>query len=101
MKLAEKVAVITGGTTGMPKGVMWRQADIYVSSLGGRPFGAPEEWESVDALVAAAAAAKEDDDSDDSTSSYDEEEQADEEPPVRRLRGKGCRPDNQAAVTRR
>ncbi|MBP6134196.1 MAG: acyl-CoA synthetase [Candidatus Microthrix parvicella] len=47
----------TGGTTGMPKGVMWRQADIYVSSLGGRPFGAPEEWESVDALVAAAAAA--------------------------------------------
>ncbi|MFZ1438943.1 MAG: AMP-binding protein, partial [Candidatus Microthrix subdominans] len=29
----------TGGTTGMPKGVMWRQADIHAASLGGRPFG--------------------------------------------------------------
>lgn len=26
----------TGGTTGMPKGVLWRQADIYIASLGGR-----------------------------------------------------------------
>ncbi len=26
----------TGGTTGMPKGVLWRQADIYVASMGGR-----------------------------------------------------------------
>ncbi|MEI2699267.1 MAG: AMP-binding protein [Microthrixaceae bacterium] len=26
----------TGGTTGMPKGVMWRQADIFVAALGGR-----------------------------------------------------------------
>ncbi|GFG50035.1 acyl-CoA synthetase [Mycolicibacterium agri] len=25
----------TGGTTGRPKGVMWRQADSYVSSMGG------------------------------------------------------------------
>ena len=25
----------TGGTTGMPKGVMWRQDDIYVAALGG------------------------------------------------------------------
>ncbi len=25
----------TGGTTGMPKGVLWRQADIYCSALGG------------------------------------------------------------------
>ena len=47
----------TGGTTGMPKGVMWRQADIYAASLGGRPFGSSDEWESVEALVAAAAAA--------------------------------------------
>ncbi|MEZ5380962.1 MAG: acyl-CoA synthetase [Microthrixaceae bacterium] len=47
----------TGGTTGMPKGVMWRQADIFVASLGGRPFGSPDEWESVEALVAAAMAA--------------------------------------------
>jgi 3-oxocholest-4-en-26-oate---CoA ligase len=26
----------TGGTTGMPKGVMWRQEDIFFASLGGR-----------------------------------------------------------------
>jgi 3-oxocholest-4-en-26-oate---CoA ligase len=25
----------TGGTTGRPKGVLWRQADIYVSGMGG------------------------------------------------------------------
>jgi fatty-acyl-CoA synthase len=25
----------TGGTTGMPKGVLWRQADIYAAALGG------------------------------------------------------------------
>jgi fatty-acyl-CoA synthase len=29
----------TGGTTGMPKGVLWGQHDIFVSSMGGRPFG--------------------------------------------------------------
>lgn len=27
--------ICTGGTTGRPKGVMWRQADIYVSSMNG------------------------------------------------------------------
>ncbi len=26
----------TGGTTGMPKGVLWRQADILVAALGGK-----------------------------------------------------------------
>ena len=46
----------TGGTTGMPKGVLWRQADIFIAALGGRPFGAPDAWESLDALVEAAAA---------------------------------------------
>ena len=25
----------TGGTTGMPKGVMWRQGDVYVAQMGG------------------------------------------------------------------
>ena len=31
----------TGGTTGMPKGVLWRQADIFIGALGGRgPGGA-------------------------------------------------------------
>ena len=33
----------TGGTTGMPKGVLWRQHDIFMSAMGGRPFtGGPE-----------------------------------------------------------
>ena len=27
--------VCTGGTTGRPKGVLWRQGDIYVASMGG------------------------------------------------------------------
>src|ERR1700731_1180159 len=29
----------TGGTTGMPKGVLWRQHDIFVTSFGGRDRG--------------------------------------------------------------
>ncbi|MHB1784997.1 MAG: AMP-binding protein, partial [Acidimicrobiales bacterium] len=29
----------TGGTTGMPKGVLWRQHDIFVAAMGGRPLG--------------------------------------------------------------
>ena len=32
----------TGGTTGMPKGVLWRQHDIFLSSMGGRPFGSDQ-----------------------------------------------------------
>ncbi len=28
--------VCTGGTTGLPKAVLWRQGDIYVSAMGGR-----------------------------------------------------------------
>ena len=28
----------TGGTTGMPKGVLWRQHDIFMSAMGGKPF---------------------------------------------------------------
>ena len=33
----------TGGTTGMPKGVLWRQHDIFMSAMGGRPVtGGPE-----------------------------------------------------------
>ena len=34
--------IYTGGTTGMPKGVMWRQEDMFFAGLqGGRPGGAP------------------------------------------------------------
>ena len=29
------VMICTGGTTGRPKGVLWRQGDMYVSSMGG------------------------------------------------------------------
>lgn len=36
--------VYTGGTTGMPKGVMWRQEDLFFAGLqGGRPMGDPIE----------------------------------------------------------
>jgi fatty-acyl-CoA synthase len=34
--------VCTGGTTGRPKGVVWRQADIYVSGMGGTENATPE-----------------------------------------------------------
>jgi acyl-CoA synthetase (AMP-forming)/AMP-acid ligase II len=34
--------VYTGGTTGMPKGVMWRQEDVFFAGLqGGNPGGPP------------------------------------------------------------
>ncbi|WP_244929200.1 acyl-CoA synthetase [Nocardioides sp. W7] len=49
--------IYTGGTTGMPKGVMWRQADIYVNSMGGTPFGATEPYPSYEAIGEAAKAA--------------------------------------------
>jgi acyl-CoA synthetase (AMP-forming)/AMP-acid ligase II len=32
----------TGGTTGMPKGVLWRSADIYASAMGGRKLDGGE-----------------------------------------------------------
>ena len=39
----------TGGTTGMPKGVMWRQEDIFFAAMGGSGWGrgrwrAPRRW---------------------------------------------------------
>ena len=45
----------TGGTTGMPKGVLWRQHDIYVGAMGGRPFGQSEVLADHDAIVASGA----------------------------------------------
>ena len=41
----------TGGTTGMPKGTLWRQADIFMAALGGDALPAD-----VDGIGAAAAA---------------------------------------------
>lgn len=45
----------TGGTTGMPKGVLWRQADIFVAALGGIDAANAAEWSSYDAVAAGAA----------------------------------------------
>jgi 3-oxocholest-4-en-26-oate---CoA ligase len=42
----------TGGTTGMPKGVLWRQHDIYMSVMGGAVTGVPHE--SLESVVEAA-----------------------------------------------
>jgi len=46
----------TGGTTGMPKGVLWRQHDIFMTSFGGRNFLTGEPFGSVDEIVAGATA---------------------------------------------
>jgi len=43
----------TGGTTGMPKGVLWRQADIFMAALGGRTQAGAEVAD-LDVIVAAA-----------------------------------------------
>ena len=41
----------TGGTTGMPKGVLWRQHDIFRAAMGGRTYGTWELVESYEHLV--------------------------------------------------
>lgn len=46
----------TGGTTGMPKGVLWRNDDIYVTSMGGTPFGTDVPRTSYDEVAEAAVA---------------------------------------------
>jgi 3-oxocholest-4-en-26-oate---CoA ligase len=47
----------TGGTTGMPKGVIWRQHDVYVAAMGGRPFGSPDPYTSYEQIADAVRAA--------------------------------------------
>jgi 3-oxocholest-4-en-26-oate---CoA ligase len=50
----DKLIIYTGGTTGLPKGVLWRHEDFYFSALaGGNHYGPPRL--SVAAVVAAAA----------------------------------------------
>ncbi len=44
----------TGGTTGMPKGVLWRQEDIFIAAMGGRAFGQTDAYQSIDQVVEAA-----------------------------------------------
>ena len=46
----------TGGTTGMPKGVLWRQHDIFMTSFGGRNLMTGEPFGSLDEIVAGALA---------------------------------------------
>jgi 3-oxocholest-4-en-26-oate---CoA ligase len=46
----------TGGTTGMPKGVLWRQHDIFMTSFGGRNLVTGETVGSIDEIVARLAA---------------------------------------------
>ncbi|MDR3658814.1 MAG: acyl-CoA synthetase [Mycobacterium sp.] len=49
----------TGGTTGMPKGVLWRQHDIFMASFGGRNVMTGEPAKSAQEIVDRAAAAGE------------------------------------------
>jgi acyl-CoA synthetase (AMP-forming)/AMP-acid ligase II len=46
----------TGGTTGMPKGVLWRQHDIFMTSFGGRDLYSGKTAESYAEIVERAAA---------------------------------------------
>ena len=41
----------TGGTTGMPKGVLWRQHDIFMTSFGGRNMYTGEVTASYDEIA--------------------------------------------------
>ena len=51
----DKLLIYTGGTTGLPKGVLWRHEDFYWSALaGGNHYGEPRR--SVAEVVAAAEA---------------------------------------------
>lgn len=43
--------IYTGGTTGMPKAVLWRQHDIFLSAMGGQLPGTWEPVDSYDSLV--------------------------------------------------
>ncbi|OBH52610.1 acyl-CoA synthetase [Mycobacterium sp. E2479] len=45
----------TGGTTGMPKGVLWRQHDIFMTSFGGRNLMTGEPSNSIEEIVERAA----------------------------------------------
>ncbi|OBJ68231.1 acyl-CoA synthetase [Mycobacterium sp. 1274756.6] len=41
----------TGGTTGLPKGVLWRQHDIYIGAMGGRIYGTDRRFTSLEQIV--------------------------------------------------
>jgi 3-oxocholest-4-en-26-oate---CoA ligase len=50
----DKLIIYTGGTTGLPKGVLWRHEDFFFAALaGGNHYGEPRQ--SIEELVTAAA----------------------------------------------
>src|SRR5699024_2836195 len=49
--------IYTGGTTGFPKGVLWRQDDVFVTSMGGTPFGSRQPYTSYRELFSSVRAA--------------------------------------------
>jgi 3-oxocholest-4-en-26-oate---CoA ligase len=50
----DKLIIYTGGTTGLPKGVLWRHEDFFFAALaGGNHYGPPRQ--SVDEIITAAA----------------------------------------------
>ncbi len=50
----DKLIIYTGGTTGLPKGVLWRHEDFFFAALaGGNHYGEPRQ--SIEDIVTAAA----------------------------------------------
>jgi acyl-CoA synthetase (AMP-forming)/AMP-acid ligase II len=43
--------MLTGGTTGLPKAVLWRQADIFFASMGGRDMKSGAEFDSEESIT--------------------------------------------------
>lgn len=46
--------ICTGGTTGLPKAVLWHQDDIFIRAMGGTPFGTTEPFTDYDQLAESA-----------------------------------------------
>ena len=51
----DRYLLYTGGTTGMPKGVLWRHGDIHRTAMGGRVPLTRAPWPSLDAIAESAA----------------------------------------------
>ncbi len=51
----DRYLVYTGGTTGLPKGVLWRHGDAHRTAMGGRNPLTRQPWETLPELTAFAA----------------------------------------------